>query len=83
MVDKVDQFYRHSIDDRESMLVARCQGGDKRACDVLVERYKSRIYALVRGMGQDQDWVEDVVVEILVQLYLSVRSFRGESSFKT
>ncbi len=76
-------WYHHSVDDSESVLVARCQVGDKRACDALLERYKPRMYALVRGMGQDQDWVEDVVVEILVQLYLSVRSFRGDSSFKT
>ncbi len=76
-------WYHHSADDSEHVLVARCQGGDKRACDALLERYKPRMYALVRGIGQDQDWVEDVVVEILVQLYLSVWSFRGESSFKT
>lgn len=64
-------------------LIARCQRGDQTACDALLEAYRPLIYTLVRSTGRDPDWVEDTVVEILVQLYRSMGSFRGHSSFST
>lgn len=75
--------YHGTADGTDSVLTARCQRGDKTACNALLERYKSRIYALVRAIGQDEEWTEDVVVEVLVQVYRSLELFRGECSFKT
>jgi len=64
-------------------LVVGCQCGDMAACEALLEEFRPRIYALVRATGRDPDWVEDTVVEILVQLYRSIGSFQGDSSFAT
>jgi RNA polymerase sigma factor (sigma-70 family) len=64
-------------------LAARCQRGDRAACEALLKVYRPLIYTLVRATGRDRDWVEDTVVEVLVQLCRSIGSFRGSSSFKT
>lgn len=64
-------------------LAARCQRGDQAACEALLEAYRPLIYTLVRTTGRDPDWVEDTVVEALVQLFRSIRSFRWDSSFST
>jgi RNA polymerase sigma-70 factor (ECF subfamily) len=64
-------------------LAARCQRGDVSACEELLEAYRPYVYMLVRAMGRDPDWVEDTVVEVLVQLSRSLRSFRWNSSFRT
>ncbi len=64
-------------------LAARCQRGDQAACDALLEAYRPLVYTLVRTTGRDPDWVEDTVVEVLVQLYRSIGSFRWSSSFST
>ena len=65
------------------VLAARCQRGDRAACEALIEAYRPLIYTLVRVTGRDPDWVEDTVVEVMVQLYRSIGSFRWRSSFKT
>ncbi len=64
-------------------LVARCQAGDRTALEPLLATYRPLVRALVRSMGQDGEWVEDTVVEVLVQLCRSIRSFGWQSSFTT
>lgn len=69
--------------DTIDVLASRCQRGDRAACEALVEAYRPLIYTLVRMVGRDRDWVEDTVVEVMVQLYRSIGSFRWQSSLKT
>ena len=70
-----------TLTDKE--LVRGCQNGDPRSWGMLLRRYKPRIYAVARAMGRNEDWVEDAVVEVLVQIYRSIGNFRGDSSFRT
>jgi len=69
--------------DTIDVLAARCQRGDRAACEALIEAYRPLIYTLVRVSGRDPDWVEDTAVEVMVQLYRSIGSFRWRSSLKT
>jgi RNA polymerase sigma-70 factor (ECF subfamily) len=64
-------------------LAARCQRGDREACEKLIDAYRPMVQTLARTTGRDREWVEDTVVEILVQLYRSIGSFRWNSSLKT
>ena len=68
-------------DDRQ--LVARVQKGDKRAFDLLVLKYQSRILALVVRFVQDSHEAQDVTQEAVVKAYRALGNFRGESAFYT
>ena len=67
----------------DGQLVSAAQRGDQRAFGTLVERYQDRVYnTLLRVLGSREDAL-DVVQEALVQAYVSLGSFRGESQFYT
>ena len=68
--------------DPDAALVTRFKQGDEGAFDSLPHRHKDGIYSLVyRTVGDGE--VEDVVQDVFVRMYKSLRRFRGESSFRT
>jgi RNA polymerase sigma factor (sigma-70 family) len=71
---------RHEDDEA---LVRRAQTGDTSAFDILVERYKERLYATVYHMTANHEDANDLVQETFIKAYKSLRSFRGQSSFYT
>lgn len=50
---------------------------------VLVERHQQALYAFVLRYLGDPDAAEDVVQTTFVRAYTALRTFRGDSSFKT
>jgi RNA polymerase sigma factor (sigma-70 family) len=71
---------RHEDDEA---LVRRAQADDMSAFDLLVERYKERLYATVYHMTANHEDANDLVQETFIKAYKSLRSFRGQSSFYT
>jgi len=71
----------HHEDDEA--LVRRTQKGDSSAFDVLVERYKERLYATVYHMTANHEDANDLVQDSLIKAFKSLKSFRGQSSFYT
>jgi RNA polymerase sigma factor (sigma-70 family) len=71
----------HHEDDET--LVARTQRGDAAAFDVLVERYKERLYATVYHMTSNHEDANDLVQDAFIKAYRSLRSFKGDASFYT
>jgi RNA polymerase sigma factor (sigma-70 family) len=71
---------RHEDDEA---LVRRAQAGETSAFDILVERYKERLYATVYHMTANHEDANDLVQETFIKAYKSLRSFRGQSSFYT
>ena len=67
--------------DRE--LVERAQRGDKRAFELLVEKYHRRLARLLGRLVRDPGEVEDVVQEAFIKAYRALPSFRGDSAFYT
>lgn len=67
----------------ELALVERATKGDKEAYRVLVEKYQNRVYSLVLSMTKSKEDAEDIVQESFVKAYLSLKNFRGDSSFYT
>jgi len=70
------------LEDDES-LVGRTQRGDSAAFDVLVERYKERLYATVYHMTSNHEDANDLVQDTFIKAFKSIGSFRGRSSFYT
>ena len=67
----------------DETLVARVQHGDAAAFDVLVQRYKERLYATVYHMTSNHEDANDLVQEAFIKAYKSISSFKRESSFYT
>ena len=68
-------------DDRQ--LVERSKKGDKAAFEELVKLYSKYVYTNAFFMLRDTHDAEDISQEVFVKVYLSIKNFRGLSSFKT
>ncbi len=69
--------------DIDRQLVARAQRGDKRAFELLVEKYQRKLARLLARLVRDPGEVEDVTQEAFVKAYRALPSFRGDSAFYT
>ncbi|HLP15652.1 MAG TPA: sigma-70 family RNA polymerase sigma factor [Bacteroidota bacterium] len=69
--------------DDELDLVERFQAGDEQAFNTLTLRYQEKIYWVVRRMIPDHDEADDVVQDVFIRAYHSLKSFKGESSVYT
>jgi RNA polymerase sigma-70 factor (ECF subfamily) len=67
----------------DQQLVERAQRGDKRAFELLVEKYQRKLARLVSRLVRDPGEVEDVTQEAFVKAYRALPSFRGDSAFYT
>ena len=67
----------------DQQLVERAQRGDKRAFELLVEKYQRKLARLVSHLVRDPGEVEDVTQEAFVKAYRALPSFRGDSAFYT
>jgi RNA polymerase sigma-70 factor (ECF subfamily) len=64
-------------------LVARAQGGEVAAFGDLVRRHERAVYAVVSRMIDSRDDVDDIVQDVFVTAFRSLRSFQGKSAFST
>jgi RNA polymerase sigma-70 factor (ECF subfamily) len=73
------------MSERESdqLLVERAQRGDKRAFELLVEKYQRKLGRLLSRLIRDPGEVEDVTQEAFIKAYRALPSFRGDSAFYT
>ena len=69
--------------DIDQKLVERAQRGDKRAFELLVEKYQRKLARLLSRLIRDPGEVEDVTQEAFVKAYRALPAFRGDSAFYT
>jgi RNA polymerase sigma-70 factor, ECF subfamily len=67
----------------DHLLVERAQRGDKRAFELLVEKYQRKLARLVSRLVRDPGEAEDVTQEAFIKAYRALPSFRGDSAFYT
>ena len=68
-------------DDRQ--LIEQFLDGEQRSFNLLVERYRERIYLLVWRMVRNREDALDLSQEVFVKAYKNLKSFRHESNFYT
>lgn len=64
-------------------LVRRCQQGELVAFTDLFRRYESQVYRLAVTILRDEQDAEDAMQDTFLRVFERIKSFRGESSFKT
>jgi RNA polymerase sigma-70 factor (ECF subfamily) len=67
----------------DQLLVKRVQNGDKRAFDLLIQKYQHRIVSLVSRYVSDSSEAQDVAQEAFIKAYRAIARFRGDSAFYT
>jgi RNA polymerase sigma-70 factor (ECF subfamily) len=68
-------------EDRE--LVERCQRGELEAYEILVGRYRQRVYALAYGMLRNEQDAIDLSQETFVKGWQAIGGFKKNASFYT
>lgn len=69
--------------DRERQLIVEVQQGSHEAFRDLVELHMRRVYDLAFGFVGDHDDAEDVVQEVFVKVYHSIKAFRQDAGLAT
>jgi RNA polymerase sigma-70 factor (ECF subfamily) len=69
----------HEIDD----IVARCQRGDGAAFRLLFVRHRVDVARLVFRMVGPRSDLEDLIQEVFLQVYKSLKDFKGQAKFTT
>jgi len=72
---------QRECDDRE--LVERCQEGDLDAYEILVGRYRTKVYGLAFNMLRREQDATDLCQEAFVRGWQGIRQFRKNASFYT
>lgn len=67
----------------EARLIEAVQRGDRDAYRDLVDRYRRRVVALALEVTRSSEDAEDVAQETFVKAFLSLKDFKGQSSFYT
>lgn len=67
----------------DSLLCREILAGNTLAFNILATRYKKRLYGLGYSFFKNAEDTEDFIQDVLVKVYLSLSSFRGESKFST
>ena len=67
----------------DQLLVERVQKGDKRAFDLLINKYQHRIVSLVSRYVSDPADAMDIAQEAFIKAYRAIDRFRGDSAFYT
>lgn len=69
--------------DEERELVRLAQGGSDSAFETLVRRHQQRVLALVTGILRRREDAEDVVQQVFLKVYISLRRFDQRAAFST
>jgi RNA polymerase sigma-70 factor (ECF subfamily) len=72
--------YRGQSDEE---LVRTAQGGDTRAFDELVERYKDKVWRLAFKILRHEDDAEEALQDAFLSAYRGLKNFKVESTFST
>lgn len=78
LVEPAPQRWKEDLE-----LAASCVAGDRSAQRTLYEREKRRVHATLYRVFGTNHQIEDVIQDVFLQVFRSLRGFRGESSLMT
>ena len=74
---------RQAKANEERELVQLAQSGTESAFEELVRRHQQRVFALVNSILRQREDVEDVVQQVFLKVYVSIRKFDLRAAFST
>lgn len=67
----------------ETELISRCQQGDPDALKEIFDQYHKKVYRVAYGVVRQREEALDIVQEVFIKLYHSIKNFKGKSKFYT
>ncbi len=64
-------------------LILRLQRGDEWAFQLLVRRFRKKIFSIAFGITLDAEESQDIMQEVFLQVYRTIGNFRGDASLAT
>ena len=68
---------------QEGALVAAAKDGSEEACEILVERWRRKIFAVAYQFTRVREDAEDITQQSFQKAFLHLHRFEGKSSFRT
>src|SRR5580700_7904442 len=69
--------------DEEAELVRLAQSGEEAAFEELIRRHQQRVFGLVNGILRRREDVEDVVQQVFLKVFVSLKRFDLRAAFST
>ena len=67
----------------EDEIISRCQQGDQQALKEIFDKYHKKAYSIAYGVVRQREEALDVVQEVFIKLFRSIKNFKGRSHFYT
>ena len=67
----------------EAKLISRCQEGDQEALKQIFDLYHDKVYRVAYGVLRHREEALDIVQEVFIKLFRSIRDFKRESRLST
>jgi RNA polymerase sigma-70 factor (ECF subfamily) len=67
----------------ETEMISRCQQGDQEALKEIFDKYHIKVYRIAYGVVRQREEALDIVQEVFIKLFHSIKNFKGKSHFYT
>ncbi|MEX0332101.1 MAG: sigma-70 family RNA polymerase sigma factor [Puniceicoccaceae bacterium] len=67
----------------DAAVVQRVQNGDVAAFDILVRKYRERLYGIIYNLTSNREDAADLTQEAFIKAFSSINRFKGKSAFFT
>jgi len=71
------------VNQEETEMISRCQRGDQDALKAIFDKYHKKVYSIAFGVVRQREEALDVVQEVFIKLFRSIKNFKGKSHFYT
>jgi RNA polymerase sigma-70 factor, ECF subfamily len=71
------------VDHEETEMISRCQQGDQEALKEIFDKYHKKVYRIAYGVVRQREEALDIVQEVFIKLFRSIKNFKGKSHFYT
>jgi len=71
------------VDHEETEMISRCQQGDQEALKEIFDKYHKKVYRIAYGVVRHREEALDIVQEVFIKLFRSIKNFKGKSHFYT
>jgi RNA polymerase sigma-70 factor (ECF subfamily) len=71
------------VNQEEMELISKCQQGDQDALKEIFDQYHKKVYRIAYGVVRQREDALDIVQEVFIKLFRSIRNFKGRSKFYT
>jgi RNA polymerase sigma-70 factor (ECF subfamily) len=71
------------VNPEETEVISRCQRGDQEALKEIFDKYHKKVYRIAYGVVRQRDEALDIVQEVFIKLFRSIKNFKGRSRFYT